>query len=79
MLYEMTLNSGGANFVQSCTQTTRSLSFVVFVMPSSIVTEVFFTCQYHFRKTTMLQAVMVDPVIAADGHTYERGAIGQWS
>ncbi len=25
----------------------------------------------------MLQAVMVDPVIAADGHTYERKAIEQ--
>ena len=26
----------------------------------------------------MLQAAMVDPVIAADGHTYERGSIAAW-
>ena len=25
-----------------------------------------------------LQVVMVDPVIAADGHTYERAAIQHW-
>lgn len=26
----------------------------------------------------MLQAVMVEPVIAADGHTYERAAMHHW-
>ena len=26
----------------------------------------------------MLQVLMADPVIAADGHTYERHAITQW-
>jgi hypothetical protein len=25
-----------------------------------------------------MQAVLVDPVIAADGHTYERSAMEQW-
>ena len=26
----------------------------------------------------MLQALMVEPVIAADGHTYEKDALQQW-
>ena len=30
------------------------------------------------HKTVDLQVVMVDPVIAADGHTYERTAIQHW-
>ena len=28
--------------------------------------------------TSLLQRLMIDPVIAADGHTYERGAVQQW-
>ena len=26
----------------------------------------------------MLQSILVDPVIAADGHTYERAAMAEW-
>ena len=47
MLYEMPLNSGEAAFVQSSAHTTRSLSFLALVMPSSIVIQVVSTSQYY--------------------------------
>ena len=31
-----------------------------------------------WHMTSVVQAVMRDPVIAADGHTYERHAIQDW-
>jgi hypothetical protein len=30
------------------------------------------------QKAGCLQVVMVEPVIAADGHTYERAALEEW-
>jgi len=30
------------------------------------------------QKTISLQVMMVEPVIAADGHTYERAALEEW-
>jgi len=32
----------------------------------------------HGREHVQMQAVMVEPVIAADGHTYERAAMQHW-
>ncbi len=49
MLYELAFNSGEAAFVRTTAQTTRRLSFLVLVMPKSVVTEVLFTSQYYFN------------------------------
>ena len=34
--------------------------------------------QYHFQLVYLMQVLMKDPVIAADGHSYERHAMQEW-
>ena len=35
-------------------------------------------CLGSRHKLSMLQALMVEPVIAADGYTYEKDALEEW-
>ena len=37
-----------------------------------------FTTPYHLLLTLLLPQVMANPVICADGHSYERGSIERW-